>query len=70
LFSKTEIFSADEVRLAKSLNSERHRRVILWSRDELEPYYLYERAADRLGESRYASTLTDMANITHRLWFT
>ena len=26
-------------------------------------------AADKLGQKRYASTLTDMANITHRLWF-
>jgi hypothetical protein len=70
LFSKTETFSADEIRLAQTLNDQYERRVILWSRDELEPYFLYERAADRLGEQRYASTLTDMANITHRLWFT
>jgi hypothetical protein len=43
--------------------------VILWSQKELEPYFVYERAADRLGEARYASTLTDMANVTHQLWF-
>ena len=70
LFFKTETFSADEIRLAKTLNDRYVRRVILWSRDELEPYFLYERAAARLGRERYASTLTDMANITHRLWFT
>jgi hypothetical protein len=70
LFSKTETFSPDEIRLAQTLNDQYVRRVILWSRDELEPYFLYERAADRLGEQRYASALTDMANITHRLWFT
>lgn len=70
LFSKTETFSAEELRLAKTLNNKYERRVILWSRDELEPYFLYERAADRLKEDRSASTLTDMANVTHRLWFT
>jgi hypothetical protein len=69
LFSKTDTFSADEARLAMSLNTQYRRRVILWSRDELEPYFLYERSADKLGEKRYATTLTDMANITHRLWF-
>jgi len=68
-FSKMDTFSADEVRLAKALNTRYERRVILWSRDELEPYFLYERSADKLGQDRYASSLTDMANNTHRLWF-
>jgi hypothetical protein len=69
LFSKTDTFSADEVRLARTLNTQYERRVILWSREELEPYFVYERNADKLGEQRYASTLTDMANVTHELWF-
>jgi hypothetical protein len=70
LLAKTDTFSADEVRLARSLNSRHERRVILWSRDELEPYFVYERSAARLGEGRYATWLTDMANITSQLWFT
>ena len=70
LFSKTDTFSTDEVRLAKTLNTQYERRVILWSRDELEPYFLYERSAGKLGQGRYASALTDMANNTHDLWFT
>jgi hypothetical protein len=70
LFSKTETFSPEEIHLAKSLNSDHQRRVILWSRDELEPYFPYERSADKLGQSQYATTLTDMADVTHRLWFT
>jgi hypothetical protein len=70
LFSKMDTFSADEVRLAKALNTQYERRVILWSRDELEPYFLYERSADKLGQDRYAPALTDMANNTHRIWFT
>ena len=70
LFSKTEVFTPDEVSLARTLNSQYQFGVILWSHEELEPYFLYERAADRLGRNRYASTLTDMANVTHQLWFT
>jgi hypothetical protein len=69
LFSKTETFTADEVVLARTLNSQHERRVILWSQEELEPYFLYERAAGRLGQARYVTTLTDMANVTHQLWF-
>jgi hypothetical protein len=69
LFSKTEAFTPDEVALARTLNSQHERRVILWSQEELEPYFLYERAADRLGQSHYATTLTEMANVTHELWF-
>jgi hypothetical protein len=69
LFSKTDTFSADEVRLARTLNSEYERRIILWSRDELEPYHPYERAKDRLGDRISASALTDMADVTQRLWF-
>jgi hypothetical protein len=69
LFSKTEAFALNEVALTKTLNSQQERRVILWSQDELEPYFLYERAANLLGQARYASTPTDMANVTHQLWF-
>jgi hypothetical protein len=69
LLAKTDTLSTGEVRLARTLNSEHNRRVILWSRDELEPYFLYERATERLGDRRYAATLSEMANITDHLWF-
>src|SRR5262245_40955203 len=45
LHSKTGMFSPKEIALAKTLNSSR-RRVILWSREKLEPFYIYE-ADDR-----------------------
>ncbi|MBH5403177.1 hypothetical protein HZZ13_36095 [Bradyrhizobium sp. CNPSo 4010] len=70
IFSKTGTFSDAELALAKSLNSEYRKRVILWSRDELEPYHVYERSKDRLGDDWHASSLADMAQITHRLYFT
>ena len=70
LFSKTGTFTPEEVALAKTLNAEHRRRVILWSRDELEPFHVYERSKEKLEESWHASSLTDMADITHRLYFT
>jgi hypothetical protein len=47
LFSKTGTLSAAEMALARNLNGKYTRRVILWSRDELEPYFLYERSIVR-----------------------
>jgi len=70
LFSKTGAFTPEEIALAKTLNAEHRRRVILWSRDELEPFHVYERSKEKLEESWHASSLTDMADITHRLYFT
>ncbi|MEY2606756.1 MAG: hypothetical protein QOH31_4578 [Verrucomicrobiota bacterium] len=68
MFVKTDIFTADEVTLAKSLNSQPRHRVILWSQDELlEPCSPYERSEDRLGKS-YASRLSDMVQNTDKLW--
>jgi hypothetical protein len=69
LFSKTGTFSPDEIAMASGLNAEHSRRVILWSRDELEPYQPYERSRARLGDRWAATTLTDMANVTQRLYF-
>ena len=69
LFSKTGTLSREEIALARTLNSGHTRRVILWSRDELEPFYPYQRSRARLGDAWAAATLTDMANVTHRLYF-
>jgi hypothetical protein len=69
LFSKAGTFSPDEVAVAKALNKGGRRRVILWSGDELEPHYPYERSKERLGEVAHAVSLRAMANITHQLYF-
>jgi hypothetical protein len=69
LFSKTGTFSPDEIALAKTLNTEHRRRVILWSREELEPYYAYERWKDELGDRWLSPTLADLAKNTHALFF-
>jgi hypothetical protein len=41
----------------------------LWSRDELEPFYAYERSRTKLGNKHHAVSLTDMAEITEHLFF-
>ena len=69
MFAKTDAFTEAEVRLAQTLNQQYRKRVILWSREELEPYYVYERSENRLGRLRHAATLTEMAAVTERLWF-
>lgn len=69
LFSKTGTFSSSEIALAKALNTSHCRRVILWSRDELEPYYPYERSREKLGDNWRMVSLSDMARITHQLYF-
>jgi hypothetical protein len=69
MFSKTDTFSREEIQIAKSLNSQFKHRVILWSRDELEPYFVYERSKDRLEGRPNAITLSEMVNITAKLWF-
>lgn len=69
LLSKTGKFSPDEIALARSLNTKHRRRVILWSRDELEPYYPYERSREKLGDNWHAISLSDVARITHQLYF-
>ena len=40
-----------------------------WSREELEPYYPYERSKDKLGNRWLSGTLTDLANSAHALFF-
>lgn len=69
LFSKTGAFSTNEIALAEALNTKYRRRVILWSREELEPIFTYERSQNKLGDDWHAISLSAMANITHRLYF-
>jgi hypothetical protein len=60
---------SNESKTEGNIDAQDRRRVILWSGDELEPYFLYERSKDRLGGERHAVSLGHMANVTHRLHF-
>jgi len=62
-------FTAEEIELAKSLNSPYRRRVIMLTARELEPYHLYERTAKELGITSYGGTAEGLAETTHRIYF-
>jgi hypothetical protein len=44
MFAKTDALTDDEIALAQTLNDQYRKRVIIWSREELEPYHVYERS--------------------------
>ncbi|QKD15724.1 hypothetical protein [Mesorhizobium sp. NZP2077] len=69
LLAKLSAFTPDEIELAKSLNTQFVRRVILLTHQELEPYRFYERRKDAVGKDIYASSAYDLAETTHRLYF-
>jgi len=63
-------FTADEIALAKSLNDEYRRRVILLTARELEPFHFYDRTKlEYKGIKEYGSTAQDLANNTALMYF-
>jgi hypothetical protein len=63
-------FSEKEVALARTLNDKYHRRVILLTDRELEPYHLYERTALEFRDiKQYGSRPEDWANNTDLMYF-
>ncbi len=69
IFAKLSSFSPDELARVRRLNSEYHRRVILFTARELEPYRLYERTAQEFKIDRHAVSFEDMTNITEKVFF-
>lgn len=69
ILAKLTDFTQDEIDCAVALNDEYHRRVILLTARELEPYHLYERTAKELNVDEIAVSFEDMANITHQIYF-
>ncbi len=69
IFSKLGSFSPEELVRVHQLNNEYQRRVILFTDRELEPYFLYERTAQKFKIDRYAVNFEDMANITEEAFF-
>jgi hypothetical protein len=63
-------FTADEIALAKTLNDEYRRRVILLTARELEPYHFYDRTKlEHKNIKEYGSTAQDLANNTAEMYF-
>jgi hypothetical protein len=70
LLAKLAPFNADEIELAKTLNSKPWmRRVIMLTARELEPYHLFERTNIELGLDLRGHTAENLANATHEIYF-
>ena len=69
VFSKTARFTADEIARCRAAQPAGRRRLILLSDRELEPYFVYERAAKEFQIHATAVSLEDLANTTHALYF-
>jgi len=69
ILAKLTQFTQEEIKYAAMLNDEYHRRAILLTARELEPYHLYERTAKEFNIDRIAVSFEDMANITHQIYF-
>jgi len=69
IFSKTTLFAPDEIARCRTAQLPGRKRVILLSDRELEPYFVYERAAKEFQIDATAISLEDLANTTHALYF-
>jgi len=69
IFSKTAPFTPDEIARCRAAQPAGRRRVILLSDRELEPYFVYERAAEEFVIDSTAISLEDLANTTYALYF-
>lgn len=68
IFAKPTSFSQEELTRVRQLNSQYHRRVILLTDRELEPYYPYDRTAQEFKIDRHAVSFEDMANVTEKVF--
>jgi len=63
-------FTSEEIALAKTLNDRYHRRAILLTARELEPYHFYERTQIEFKDIKgYASDPAELANNTALMYF-
>jgi hypothetical protein len=69
IFSKTAPFTPDEIARCRAAQPRGRRRVIILSDRELEPYWVYERAAREFQIDSTAVCLEDLARTTHELYF-
>ena len=53
LLAKLAPFTKEEIKRAESLNDEHHRRAILLTPRELEPYHIYDRVRAEVGTRHY-----------------
>ena len=70
VFSKTSTFTPDEVASCQAAQGTQSQRVILLSKRELEPHFLYERTSKEFEILHpHASSFEQMARATHTIYF-
>jgi hypothetical protein len=69
VFSKAGTFEPEEIERCRAADSLSCRRTILLSERELEPYSVYERAAQEFAIDRTAVSLEDMVEATRGIYF-
>ena len=69
LFAKLAPFTKEEIDLVRTLNEPYHRRVILLTPRELEPYHILERTKKELGVESYGSSPDGLAQVTNQIYF-
>jgi hypothetical protein len=69
VLSKLSDFTVDELQLCNLVNDPGTRRLILFTAQELEPYYMYERRAEEFRVSPYCHSLEDMVENTYRIFY-
>jgi hypothetical protein len=69
VFAKLTEFTSEELERCRAINGEFKRRLILLTKRELEPYFIYEKTAKEFEIPEYAISLEDMAHITHTVFY-
>ena len=69
LLAKLNPFTPGEIAAAGTLNKPFHRRVILLTADELEPWHIYDRVREELRSHAHAGSAAQLANMTAAQYF-
>lgn len=69
IFSKLTDFSPDELKCCLKVNEKYRNRLILFTKRELEPYFLYEKTAKQFDVKRHVHSFSDMVKVTHRVFY-
>lgn len=69
VFSKLTDFTPEELERCKAIDGQYKRRLILLTKRELEPYFIYEKTAKEFEISNYGISLDDMVNATQAVFY-
>jgi hypothetical protein len=69
LLAKLSAFTPTEIAAAQTLNGPYHRRVIMLTPNELEPWHVFERIREDLKQHAYGGSAGQLANLTAAMYF-